>query len=61
MPVVPLCDVHPSFGKVTTLNRENTKDKIQGIKAKYMNLAQLGSAFCYPGYDGLSSINKGRN
>ena len=25
MPVVPLCDVHPSFGKVTTLNRENTK------------------------------------
>ena len=53
MPVVPLCDVHPSFGKVTTLNRENTKDKIQGIKAKYMNLAQLGSAFCYPGYDGL--------
>ena len=24
-PVVPLCDVHPEFGKVTTLNRENTK------------------------------------
>ena len=26
MPVVPLCEVHPSFGKVTTLNREKTKE-----------------------------------
>ena len=25
MPVVPLCDVHPAFGNVTTLNREKTK------------------------------------
>merc|ERR1711936_1418520 len=40
-PVVPLCDVHPEFGKVTTLNRENTKtSKIklleQNLPPKYL-------------------------
>ena len=37
MPVVPLCDVHPSFGKVTTLNRENTTEK----KYKVLNKIHL--------------------
>ena len=35
MPVVPLCDVHPAFGKVTTLNREKT---IENKKKKVLIL-----------------------
>ena len=27
IPVVPLCEVHPLFGKVTTLNNEKTRVK----------------------------------
>ena len=47
MPVVPLCDVHPSFGKVTTLNRENTTEKKaqsiikQNTPPKYLFMKQI--------------------
>ena len=35
IPVVPLCEVHPLFGKVTTLNNEKTRmKKKDNIKEK---------------------------